>query len=38
MHVSERTAAARVTYRDAVYLFCSFDCARAFTSTPEQYA
>ncbi len=32
------TAPARLPYKDRVYLFCSFECARAFAERPETYA
>lgn len=38
MHVGATTAPARLPYDGAVYLFCSFDCARTFASAPDQYA
>ena len=37
MHVGATTAPARLPYGGAIYLFCSFDCARVFASTPERY-
>ena len=38
MQVSPTTAPARLPYGGAVYLFCSFECARTFASAPDQYA
>jgi class 3 adenylate cyclase/YHS domain-containing protein len=37
MHVTATTAPARLPYGGATYLFCSFECARAFTATPDRF-
>ena len=38
MRLDPATAPARLPYKDRVYLFCSFECARAFAERPETYA
>jgi adenylate cyclase len=37
MHVTAATAPARLPYGGAVHLFCSFECARAFSSAPDRF-
>jgi class 3 adenylate cyclase len=37
MRVKPDTAPARIPYNGQTYFFCSFECARAFVSRPEQY-
>jgi class 3 adenylate cyclase len=38
MRLDPDAAPARLPYGDRVYLFCSFECARAFAERPETYA
>lgn len=38
MAMDPDNVAERVIYRDNVYVFCSSDCARTFSITPERYA
>jgi class 3 adenylate cyclase len=37
MRVKPDTAPARIPYDGRTYFFCSFECARAFISRPDQY-
>ncbi len=37
MRVKPDTAPARIPYNGRTYFFCSFECARAFVSRPDQY-
>ncbi|MCK5206066.1 MAG: YHS domain-containing protein [Desulfobacterales bacterium] len=37
MRVKPDTAPARIPYNGRTYFFCSFECARAFVSRPNQY-
>lgn len=38
MRIDAEAAPARLPYGDRTYLFCSFECARAFAERPETYA
>lgn len=38
MRIDAATAPARLPYGDRMFLFCSFECARAFAERPETYA
>jgi class 3 adenylate cyclase len=37
MHFKPDTAPARIPYNGQTYFFCSFECAKAFVSRPNQY-
>jgi len=38
MRLDPAAAPARLPYRDRLYLFCSFECARSFAERPDTYA
>jgi class 3 adenylate cyclase len=37
MRVKPDTAPSRIPYNGQIYYFCSFECAKAFVSRPDQY-